>query len=142
MAERQFREEPSGPLPFMELKYFNGLGGFTEDGKEYAIYLGEGTRTPAPWVNVMANPHFGTLVSESGASFTWCGNSQSHRITPWSNDPCLIRRVAPFTSAMTTSASSGRPRRRRFANWMPTARGTGRDTRSLNTTATPSSRSC
>lgn len=84
---RQFREEPSRALPFMELKYFNGLGGFTADGKEYAIYLGEGTRTPAPWVNVMANPNFGTLVSESGAGFTWCGNSQSHRLTPWSNDP-------------------------------------------------------
>jgi cellobiose phosphorylase len=84
---RPFREEPSRALPFMELKYFNGLGGFTEDGKEYAIYLGPGTRTPAPWVNVMANPNFGTLVSESGAGFTWCGNSQSHRLTPWSNDP-------------------------------------------------------
>ena len=84
---KPFREEPSGPLPFMELKYFNGLGGFTQDGKEYAIYLGPGTQTPAPWVNVMANPNFGTLVSESGAGFTWCGNSQSHRLTPWSNDP-------------------------------------------------------
>ena len=84
---RQFREELSRPLPFMELQYFNGLGGFTQDGKEYAIFLGLGTQTPAPWVNVMANPNFGTLVSESGAGFTWCGNSQSHRLTPWSNDP-------------------------------------------------------
>ena len=40
IAGRQFREEPSAPLPFMELKYFNGLGGFTEDGKEFVIYLG------------------------------------------------------------------------------------------------------
>ena len=87
VAGRSFREEPSPPLPFMELSYFNGLGGFTPDGREYAIYLGEGTKTPAPWVNVMANANFGTLVSESGAGFTWCGNSQSHRLTPWSNDP-------------------------------------------------------
>jgi cellobiose phosphorylase len=71
----------------MELQYFNGLGGFMQDAKEYVIYLGPGKQTPAPWVNVMANPNFGTLVSESGAGFTWCGNSQSHRITPWSNDP-------------------------------------------------------
>ena len=84
---KPFREEPSRPLPFMELKYFNGLGGFTQDAKEYVIYLGQGTHTPAPWVNIMANPNFGTLVSESGAGFTWCGNSQSHRLTQWSNDP-------------------------------------------------------
>ncbi len=87
VPRKLIREVPSRPLPFMELKYFNGLGGFTQDAKEYAIYLGLGTQTPAPWVNVMANPNFGTLVSESGAGFTWCGNSQSHRLTPWSNDP-------------------------------------------------------
>ncbi|MEP6672979.1 MAG: glycosyl hydrolase family 65 protein, partial [Chthoniobacter sp.] len=84
---KPFREEPSRPLPFMELDYFNGLGGFTKDGREYSIYLGPETQTPAPWVNVMANPNFGTLVSESGSGFTWYGNSQSHRLTPWSNDP-------------------------------------------------------
>ncbi len=84
---QEFEEEPSPPLPFMELSYFNGIGGFTQDGKEYAIYLGPETQTPAPWVNVMANPTFGTLVSEAGSGFTWCGNSQSHRLTPWSNDP-------------------------------------------------------
>ncbi len=84
---KEYREEPSPPLPFMELAYFNGVGGFTLDGREYAIYLGPETQTPAPWVNVMANPTFGTLVSESGSGFTWRGNSQSHRLTPWSNDP-------------------------------------------------------
>ena len=81
------REEPSTTLPFMELQYFNGLGGFTRDGREYAIYLGPQMQTPLPWVNVMANPNFGTLVSESGSGFTWVGNSQSARLTPWSNDP-------------------------------------------------------
>jgi cyclic beta-1,2-glucan synthetase len=80
-------EEPSPPLPFLELPYFNGLGGFTGDGREYAIYLGPGTQTPAPWVNVMANPTFGALVSESGQGFTWYGNSQANRLLPWSNDP-------------------------------------------------------
>lgn len=84
---RQFREEPSAPLAFMELKYFNGLGGFTEDGKEYVIYLGPGKQTPLPWVNVMAHPKFGALVSESGAEFVWGGNSQNDRLTPWFNDP-------------------------------------------------------
>ena len=84
---KQTHEEPSPPLPFMELAYFNGLGGFTLDGKEYAIYLGPNTQTPAPWVNIVANPNFGTLVSESGSGFTWYGNSQSNRLTPWFNDP-------------------------------------------------------
>jgi cellobiose phosphorylase len=84
---RQFREEPSAPLAFVELKYFNGLGGFTQSGKEYVIYLGPGRQTPLPWVNVMANPSFGALVSESGADFVWGGNSQNDRLTPWFNDP-------------------------------------------------------
>ena len=81
--------EPSAPLPFLDLPYFNSLGGFTGDGREYAIYLGPGTNTPAPWVNVIANPTFGTVVSETGAGFTWYGNSQRNRLTPWSNDPVL-----------------------------------------------------
>jgi cyclic beta-1,2-glucan synthetase len=80
-------ETPSQPLPFLELPYFNGLGGFTADGREYAIYLKPGGKTPTPWVNVMANSKFGALVSESGLGFTWRGNSQSNRLTPWHNDP-------------------------------------------------------
>jgi cyclic beta-1,2-glucan glucanotransferase len=84
---RQFREEPSAPLPFMELNYFNGLGGFTEDGKEFVIYLAPDQQTPLPWVNIMANSKFGALVSESGAEFVWGSNSQNDRLTPWLNDP-------------------------------------------------------
>jgi len=84
---RRFREEASAPLPFMDLKYFNGLGGFTEDGKEFVIYLGPDRQTPLPWVNVIANPKFGALVSEAGTEFIWGGNSQSDRLTPWFNDP-------------------------------------------------------
>lgn len=80
-------EEPSMPLPFLELPYFNGLGGFTQDGREYAIYLSPGAKTPAPWANALANANFGTLVSESGLGFTWSVNSQSNRLTPWHNDP-------------------------------------------------------
>ena len=86
--KRAYRE-PSAPLPFMELNYFNSLGGFTLDGREYAIYLGPHTNTPAPWVNVIANPTFGTMVSETGSGFTWYGNSQRNRLTNWSNDPVL-----------------------------------------------------
>jgi len=80
-------EEPSELLPFLELPYFNGVGGFSSEGREYAIYLGPGTQTPAPWVNVMANARFGAMVTESGLGFTWSGNSQQNRLTPWKNDP-------------------------------------------------------
>ena len=85
----KIKEEPSRPLPFLELPYFNGLGGYTPDGLSYVIYLGPNTNTPAPWINVLANPQFGTLVSEAGAGCTWYGNSQTNRLTPWSNDPVL-----------------------------------------------------
>ncbi|MFL5245477.1 MAG: GH36-type glycosyl hydrolase domain-containing protein, partial [Gemmataceae bacterium] len=72
-------------------KYKNGWGGFTKDGKEYIIRLDSNTQvhTPAPWVNVVANPQCGFLVSESGSSFTWIGNSQTNRLSPWNNDPVI-----------------------------------------------------
>ena len=56
MARNAIPDDPSAALPFMELPYFNSLGGFTPDGREYAIYLGPGMNTPMPWVNVIANP--------------------------------------------------------------------------------------
>src|SRR3972149_10312325 len=84
---RNPEEQPSAPLPFLDLPYFNGLGGFTADGREYAIYLGPNVSTPLPWINVMANPVFGALVSESGSGCCWYGNSQLNRLTPWNNDP-------------------------------------------------------
>ena len=61
--------------------------GFTPDGREYVITVAAGQMTPAPWVNVLANPSFGTLVSESGSATTWSENAQQFRLTPWSNDP-------------------------------------------------------
>ncbi len=69
------------------LDFYNGLGGFTADGSEYVIRLGTGQWTPAPWVNVIANPHFGFQASESGSGYSWAENSRENQITPWSNDP-------------------------------------------------------
>jgi cellobiose phosphorylase len=74
-------------LPLRDLTFFNGLGGFTRDGREYVITLQPGQTTPAPWVNVIANPEFGTVVSESGSAYTWFENSHQFRLTPWNNDP-------------------------------------------------------
>ncbi|HEX3717310.1 MAG TPA: glucoamylase family protein [Verrucomicrobiae bacterium] len=75
------------PLPPRELIFRNGLGGFTKDGHEYVITLEPGQTTPAPWINVLANPNFGTVISESGAGYTWAENSHEFRLTPWTDDP-------------------------------------------------------
>ena len=69
-----------------DLILFNGTGGFSPDGREYVIALAAGEETPAPWVNVLANPRFGTVVSESGLGYTWSENAQLFRLTPWRND--------------------------------------------------------
>ena len=67
--------------------FANGLGGFTQDGREYVLTLHGSERPPAPWSNVLANPGFGSLITEAGAGYTWAGNAQMNRLTPWSNDP-------------------------------------------------------
>jgi len=70
-----------------DLVGWNGRGGFTPDGREYVILTTRTHRTPAPWVNVLANPYFGTVISESGGAYTWCENAHNYRLTPWHNDP-------------------------------------------------------
>jgi len=77
--------EPSGSRT--DLVYYNGHGGFTPDGREYIITTWRGYTTPAPWVNVLANKHFGSVISESGTGYTWSENAHEFRLTPWDNDP-------------------------------------------------------
>ena len=84
---RRFDVIPARETPRKDLLFFNGVGGFTPDGREYVIRIEQGQVTPAPWVNVIANPHFGTVVSESGGAYTWCENAHEYRLTPWYNDP-------------------------------------------------------
>ncbi len=103
--ERQTWDDEPIALP-KDLLFTNGLGGFTRDGREYCLLVSSDPRqephrngrpipqitpyprlAPAPWANVVANPGFGFLVSESGSGFTWSGNSQANRLTPWNNDP-------------------------------------------------------
>ncbi len=91
MLVAEARTEPyplravSTPKPALILE--NGIGGFTPDGREYVIRTDGSTRTPAPWVNVLANPSFGSVVSESGQAYTWSENAHEFRLTPWDNDP-------------------------------------------------------
>lgn len=71
----------------MKMCFYNGIGGFSMDGREYVINLTEGQNTPLPWVNIIANEMFGFLVTESGGGYTWFKNSREFKLTPWSNDP-------------------------------------------------------
>lgn len=75
------------PEPDPRLLLSNPYGGFSADGNEYVIHLMPGQPTPAPWVNVIANPQFGTVISESGSAYTWHENAHEFRLTPWCNDP-------------------------------------------------------
>jgi len=81
--------EPSQAPPARDLIHGNGLGGFTRDGREYVITLGPNQTTPAPWINVIANANFGTIVSESGSAYSWSENCHEFRLTPWHNDPVV-----------------------------------------------------
>ncbi|MGF1632620.1 MAG: GH36-type glycosyl hydrolase domain-containing protein [Phycisphaerae bacterium] len=70
-----------------DLLFFNGIGGFTQDGREYIATTSGGQETPAPWCNVLANPDFATIVSESGGGYTWALNAHEYRLSTWYNDP-------------------------------------------------------
>lgn len=85
---RSHRAEPAAltALPAAELLLANPLGGFSADGREYHISTTASQKTPAPWVNVIANPHFGTVITESGHAYTWGENAHEFRLTPWSDD--------------------------------------------------------
>ena len=70
-----------------DLIFFNGHGGFSPDGNEYVIITDTKNRTPAPWVNVIANPIFGTVISDNGSAYSWTENAHELRLSYWSNDP-------------------------------------------------------
>jgi cellobiose phosphorylase len=61
-------------VPAKDLQFFNGIGGFSPDGKEYVITTSPSQITPVPWSNVLANPDFGSIITESGQSYTWIDN--------------------------------------------------------------------
>lgn len=81
-----------GSLDAEELEFFNGIGGFNEKNNEYVIKLSKNNYTPLPWINVLANKTFGTVVTESGGGNTWMINSREFRITPWNNDTVSDKR--------------------------------------------------
>ncbi|MEP7154563.1 MAG: glucoamylase family protein [Betaproteobacteria bacterium] len=85
--ESQLSSGQSSTLKRNDLLFDNGLGGFAPDGREYVITTTHANTTPAPWVNVLANARFGTVVSENGMSYTWSENAHEYRLSPWNNDP-------------------------------------------------------
>ncbi|HEX9172252.1 MAG TPA: glucoamylase family protein [Telluria sp.] len=81
----------NSPAANLALQLDNGIGGFSADGREYVIRTDAVQRTPAPWVNVLASPVFGSVVSEAGQAYTWSENAHEFRLTPWGNDPVSDR---------------------------------------------------
>ncbi|GGO23241.1 glycosyl transferase [Gemmobacter aquaticus] len=81
------KASPARDLP--QLEFFNGTGGFDRDGREYVTILQGRQTTPAPWINVIANPRFGFQVSSEGCGHVWSENSRENQLTPWSNDPVM-----------------------------------------------------
>ncbi|MCM3746847.1 glycosyl transferase family 36 [Paenibacillus pasadenensis] len=95
-AARPARSRKKTPLAVLPLEpeaepllFFNGWGGFTADTGNYAVRLRPGEPLAVPWSNVMANPKFGTLVTERGTGYSWWSNSREFKLSPWSNDPVL-----------------------------------------------------
>ena len=92
---RELPPAPSAPVAQTDaqeietpaLTFANGTGGFADSGREYTVVLDGDQETPLPWVNIMANPGFGTVVSSSGSAHTWAENSRENRLTPFANDP-------------------------------------------------------
>ena len=83
---RIYRATPA-TLPAQKLMLHNGIGGFSADGREYVITTSADQVTPAPWVNILANPQFGSVISENGLAYSWGENAHEFRLTPWYNDP-------------------------------------------------------
>ena len=91
-APNRLQTTASLTVPSLEAKdvlFYNGWGGFSADGKQYKLLIKDGKHLPAPWINVLANPNFGSLVSELGTGYTFWRNSRECKLTPWSNDPVL-----------------------------------------------------
>ena len=67
------------------LKYYNDYGGFSEDELEYRIKINKNNKLPTAWSNILANPNFGTIITQNLGGFTWNQNSRLNRISAWNN---------------------------------------------------------
>jgi cyclic beta-1,2-glucan synthetase len=114
----------STPVEVPPLVMENGVGGFTHNGREYVVALDGERETPLPWSNVLASPAFGTIVSSSGSTFTWAGNSRENRLTPFANDPLCDPTAEAFyvrdeeTGAVWGATPAPLPRRADGGRWV------------------------
>jgi len=126
-AEQPRLAAPAGERAAIDgegLSFWNGFGGFNADRREYAVRLRGGEATPQPWINVIANPHFGFHVPAEGGGFTWSRNSRDFQLTPWTNDPVVNRPGEAFYvrdrergTVMTPFAALSRKPSVRFETW-------------------------
>ncbi len=98
------------------------------DGREYVITLRAGETTPAPWVNVLANASFGTVVSGKRQFIHL--DRELPRISPhpWTNDPVsdvagefFYIRDGETGRFMVTRTAAGREPARRMSSGMALA---------------------
>jgi cyclic beta-1,2-glucan synthetase len=87
IINNQRAQKPSNQM--REGEFFNGWGGFVEEGQAYQVLVQPGAYLPRPWSNVIANPGFGSLVTDFGTGYSWWRNSRECKLTPWTNDPVL-----------------------------------------------------
>lgn len=86
ILELQKYEEEILPCNIETEEFYNGIGGFIDNGKEYIFAVNKDNKTPAVWSNVLSNRFFGTIVTENMADSTWAKNSRLNRLTPWNNN--------------------------------------------------------
>ena len=71
------------------IQYYNEYGAFFNEGKEYVIKVNEDSKLPTVWSHILANKHFGTVLTEGMGGYTWSDNSRLNRISAWNNNPCF-----------------------------------------------------
>jgi len=89
LSIKPFTRSQRSLKPNLNLVKGGKMGGFIPSSNHYLLPQVGQQRPPLPWSNVVANPHFGFLVTESGAGYTWSENSRENRLSTWSNDPVL-----------------------------------------------------
>lgn len=85
-VERRVTPRGVGVIETLSTAYPNGIGALTADN-DYELQVRSDVVPPAPWSNVIANPHGGFVITERGGGFAWAENSYFMRLTPWHNDP-------------------------------------------------------
>ena len=91
MVNQQYQDKVEYPVMkptaqfrvWSSLDFYNQYGGFDNNGHDYVV---TNTNTPMPWINVIANPRFGCIVSSTMAGFSFAFNAQQFKLTGWSND--------------------------------------------------------